>query len=219
MVRIAALKSRRGAYILMDSLAALRAEMDRRELDGYLVLNRMDQYWLTGFTGEDGLALVTPRAVVLLTDGRFDEAADIQAPYARKVLRKERTPQVNAAIIRRYEPEQLGFDPGQMSVSEHAALRKHVKPTKLVAATGLVAGMRVCKDAREVRATRKAIDVAQKAFLRVRKWIRPGRTELEVAARLEYEMRMLGPRDRRSRPSWRSGRTARCRTTSPATWS
>jgi len=173
-------------------LAALRAEIAKRELDGYLILSRMDQYWLTGFTGEDGLVLVTRRNVVLLTDGRFDEAADLQAPFAQKVLRKQRTPEVNAAIIRRYRPGRLGFDPAQMSLADYEALKKHVRPTRLVPVAGTVPAMRVCKDDGEVKATRRAIEVAQEAFERVRRWIRPGRTEREVAARLEYEMRNLG---------------------------
>jgi Xaa-Pro aminopeptidase len=173
-------------------IAAFRAEMARARLDGYLVSNRMHQYWLTGFTGEDGYVLVTRRAVVLLTDGRFDEAADIQAPYAKKVLRKVRTPEANAKIISPYKLGRLGFDPGVMTVGDHIELAKRLRPTRLVSAGGLFGRLQTRKDAGELAAIRRAIDVAQKAFLKLRKWIRPGQTEREVAARLEYEMRMLG---------------------------
>ena len=173
-------------------IADLREELSRRRLDGCLILNRMDQYWLTGFTGEDGLVLVTARAIVLLTDGRFSEAADIQAPYAKKVLRKQRTPEANAREIRRYKLDRLGFDPGQISVAEHTELKKHLRPIRLVAAAGLTSGMRLRKDVGEVEATRIAIDVAEEAFNRLRKWIQPGQTERQLAARLEYEMQMLG---------------------------
>jgi Xaa-Pro aminopeptidase len=175
-----------------ERIASLRGQLKDRKLDGCLVQDRMNQYWLTGFTGEDGLVLVTARAVVLLTDGRFDEAADVQAPYAKKVLRKQRTPEVNAQHIGRYKLDRLGFDPNQMTVAEHKQLSKHLKPTRLVAAGGLIPAMRARKTAEEVDATRTAIDVAQRAFTRMRKWMKPGQTEQEVAARLEYEMRMLG---------------------------
>ena len=173
-------------------IGGLRAEMGRRRLDGYLIVNRMDQYYLTGFTGEDGLVLVTARAVVLLTDGRFDEAADREAPYARKVLRKQRTPEANARIIGRYQLDRLGFDPGHLTVADHAALKKLLKPTRLVGAAGVILGMKACKDGGEIAATRRAIDVAQKAFIRLRRWLRPGRTEREISARLGYEMQTLG---------------------------
>ncbi len=173
-------------------IGELRAECGRRRLDGYLILNRMDQFWLTGFTGEDGLVLVTERAVVLLTDGRFAEAAEIQAPYAKKVLRKKRTPRANAEIIRKMKVQRVGFDPGQMSVGDFNELKKWAKPTRLVAAGGLIGQMRTRKDDGEVKALDRAIDIAQDAFGRLREWLSPGVTERQVAARLEYEMKMLG---------------------------
>jgi Xaa-Pro aminopeptidase len=178
-----------------DRLSRLRAEIERRKLDGYLVQNRMDQYWLTGFTGEDGFVLVTPNAVVLLTDGRFDEAADIETPWARKVLRKIRTPERTAKEIRRYKPKRVGFDPGHLNVAEYTAFRKHLKPTQLVRASGLILDMRLQKDKGEVAAIRKAIRVAEKAFQKVVRWMRPGVTEQHVAARLGYEMQRLGAQE------------------------
>jgi Xaa-Pro aminopeptidase len=175
-----------------ERIVGVRAEMARRRLDGYLIQNRMDQYWLTGFTGEDGPVLVTDRAIVLLTDGRFDEAARREAPYAKKVLRKKRTPEVNAREIRRHKLTRLGFDPGQMTVGEFNELKKFMKPTRLVPAGGLCGNMRLNKDAGEVAAIRKAIMVAQEAFRRLRESIEPGQTERQLAARLEYEMQMRG---------------------------
>ncbi len=170
----------------------LREEIARREMDGYLIQDRMDQYWLTGFTGEDGPVLVTPREVVLLTDGRFDEAADIQSPFARKVLRKKRDAQTNAKEIKRCRVTRLGFNPDQMTVSEHKGLKKFAAPAQLVPAEGMITPLRACKDAGEVDRIRKSIRVAEQAFERVRRWLKPGLTERAIAARLVYEMQKLG---------------------------
>lgn len=173
-------------------IAAVREVIAKKRLDAYLIMSRMDQFWLTGFTGEDGLVLVTPKTVALLTDGRFDEAADLQAPYAKKILRKKRTPDVNAKEIARFKLERIGFEPAHISVAEHRELAKHLKPTRLAPAGGIIGARRHVKDAGEVEVIRRAIQVAQQAFDRVRAWIEPGRTEREIAARLEYEMQMLG---------------------------
>jgi len=175
-----------------DCIARVRAEMARQRLDGYLTLDRMDQIWLTGFTGEDGGVLVTPKTVVLLTDGRFDEAAGIEAPYARKVLRKKRTPDVNVREFKRHKVTRLGFDPGHMTVADFGQYRKFAKPIRLVSLSGLILQMRNAKDGGEVAAIRRAIRVAERAFQRLQKWIRPGVTERDVAAKLEYEMARLG---------------------------
>lgn len=173
-------------------LQMLRDELRRRDLDGYFVQSRMDQYWLTGFTGEDGYVVVTPRNVVLLTDGRFDEAADIEAPYAKKVLRKRRVPEVTGPEIAKAKAKKLGFNPAQMTVAEHKALSRHARPTKFVQTDDLITPLRAIKDTGEVKRIRAAINVAEKAFKKVLGWLKPGLTEREVAAKLVYEMQRLG---------------------------
>ena len=170
----------------------LRNKLTEQELDGFLVQSRMDQYWLTGFTGEDGYTLVTQRAVVLLTDGRFDENADREAPYARKVIRKKRTPDVTAAAIKKFRVKRLGFNPAHMTVSDHTDLKKHLRPTKLVPASDPITPERAIKDAGEVKRMRQSIAIAEKSFEKVRRWVKPGLTEKEIAAKLVYEMQRLG---------------------------
>lgn len=170
----------------------LRALLERRRLDGYLVKNRMDQYWLTGFTGEDGYVLVTRNKTVLLTDGRFNETADVECPWAVKVLRKQRTPQRTAEELRKYKLRRVGFDAGHFTVAEYKATQKAARPIQLVELPGAILDMRLLKDASEVAAIRGAIRVAETAFRKVARQIKPGMKESEVAARLAYEMQRLG---------------------------
>ncbi|MBK9121081.1 MAG: aminopeptidase P family protein [Phycisphaerales bacterium] len=173
-------------------LAQLRAWMRQQRLDAFLVQDRLDQFWLTGFTGEDGTALITAREVVLLTDGRFDETADREAPYARKVIRKRRTPDVTALELRRRKLTRVGFAENQMSVAEFRALGTLAKPVRLVPGSSPLSMLRAVKTSAEVDQIRVAIDIAQRAFQRMQAWLRPGRTERQIAARLAYEMQSLG---------------------------
>src|SRR3954468_14663540 len=68
---------------LTARLAALREELARRKLTGFIV-PRADQQqneyvppseerlaWLTGFTGSAGLAIVLPQAAAICVDGRY----------------------------------------------------------------------------------------------------------------------------------------------------
>lgn len=178
-----------------DRVARLRGLMARRKLDGYLVQNRMDQFWLTGFTGEDGFVLVTDRQVVLLSDGRFDETAAIESPWARMVLRKVRTAARTVQEFRKYKLARVGFDPGHLTVAEHAGLRKAAKGMRLVAVAGAILDMRLTKDDGEVAAIREAIRVAERGFTRMVKWLKPGATEADISARLAYEMQRLGAQE------------------------
>ncbi|HEV7265435.1 MAG TPA: aminopeptidase P family protein [Falsiroseomonas sp.] len=104
-------------------LAALRAELHRRGLDGLLV-PRGDAFlgeyvpasaerlaWLTGFTGSAGLALVLRERAFLFVDGRYTTQAERETDPALWQLRHliEQPP----AETLRAEPREtrLGYDP------------------------------------------------------------------------------------------------------------
>ena len=73
-----------------DRLSALRAELDRRDLDGFVVplsdehqgeyVARRSQRlaWLTGFTGSAGMAIVLAERAALFVDGRYTLQAAAQ---------------------------------------------------------------------------------------------------------------------------------------------
>lgn len=166
--------------------------MREREIGAYLVFDRKDQYYLTGFTGEDGATLITNSRVTLLTDGRFDETADIEAPWARKIVRKQRGADSYVKAIAATRVKTVGFDPNHLTVYLYSELSKRLKPARFKAASGLVTDLRLRKDAGEIAAIRRAILVAQDAFLATRPNIRAGVTEAEVAAQLVYEMAKRG---------------------------
>lgn len=173
-------------------IATLRNRMREAKVDTYMVCDRMDQYWLTGFTGEDGYVLVTDAEICLLTDGRFDETAAHEAPWARKIVRKNRGPEATIKELKRLKTKRLGFDPDHLSVRKWAELNKLAKGAKLISASGLIGEMRQIKDADEVARIRKAIRIAEAAYERVRKWLRPGLSERQVAAQLQLQIQELG---------------------------
>lgn len=188
-------------------LERVREQMKREKLDAYVVFNRSEQYWLTGFTGEDGHAIVTQREVTLMTDGRFDETAQIEAPWARKVIRKKRTPEKTVREFKRLKLKRIGFDPDHLAVRTWAALSKESKPTKLVSVSGLIRDMRLVKDEEEIAAIRRSIRIAESAFRKIEGWAQPGMSEREVAARLIFEMGTLGAEEPAFHPIVASGAT------------
>lgn len=104
-------------------LAALRAELAKAGVDGFLI-PRGDEYlgeyvppsgerlaWISGFTGSAGLAIVLAGRAVLFTDGRYTTQATAQTDPALWELRHliEQPPQdwlaEHAAGLR------IGYDP------------------------------------------------------------------------------------------------------------
>ena len=112
-------------------LAECRTRIQRRNVDGYLVVNRADQWYLTGFDGEDGATLVLPGRCYLVTDGRFREEADAAGPLFKPIVRTVSLSEAIGKAVKRHRLSRLGFDPAHMTVALHTALRKACRPARL----------------------------------------------------------------------------------------
>jgi Xaa-Pro aminopeptidase len=90
----------------------------------------------------------------------------------------------------------LAFESKRVSVKQHLEMQKELASAsihvELVPTENLVEDMRVVKQAVEIDATRKALAVAEAAFEKTVRSVRPGMTEKEVAWILEKHMREQG---------------------------
>lgn len=173
-------------------LTRCRRRMKKRRIKAYLVTDRADYFYLTGFTGEDSAVLITPRDVHLITDGRFDVSSRTECPWARKWLRKGMLNDEITRACQELKIRSLAFQADHLKFADHSALKKMNKATRLVAAPAIPQTMRRIKSPAELKALRKALRVAEEAFVAMLGSIRIGQTELEMAARLEYEMKVRG---------------------------
>jgi Xaa-Pro aminopeptidase len=177
---------------IRQRLNVVRKTLAQHEVPAYLVTNRMDGLYLTGFTGEDSAVLITARAVHLITDSRFDESSEQECPWAVRHLRKGPLEEEIAAVVRKLKLETVGIQAEDLTVAAHRKLSKLARPVKLKMAPRISGEMRECKDAGELAIIGRAIEIAEQAFLATCETIQVGQTEREVAARLEYEMQKRG---------------------------
>lgn len=175
-----------------DRLMRCRREMAAAKLPAFLVSRRWDHYYLTGFSAEDSAVLITPRDVHVITDGRFKDVVRRECSWARTWIRRGSLVAEIAKVCKELRLRTLAYQPDGQTVAELNDLEKHCRATRFRAAGPIVSNMRRCKDAGELHRMKKAIRVAETAFLATRKTIRTGQTELEIAARLEYEMKVRG---------------------------
>ncbi len=173
-------------------LEKLRELMKRQRINSLLLTDFVNVGYITGFTGGDSFALITPKHRYVITDPRYTEQAGKQAPHFEIITRKGEMSQAVSKLVRKHRLKALSFESAGLSYELFQTYKKvlsgvHLKPEK-----PLVQKLRCIKEPREVRMIRKAVDVAQKAMRRVRKIIRPGIRENELAAEVEYQMRLLG---------------------------
>lgn len=180
-----------------DRVLGLLAE---KELDALVVTSLHDIRWLTGFTGSNAVVVVGREhdgepVRRFVTDFRYvTQAADqVSDPWERIDGGRD----LGGAGLAAHLPHgarRVGFDDAQMSFAAHRRLKNAIEiGQELVPSSGLVGGLRAVKDADEQRRIRAASDLAAQAFTEVvLEGGVVGRTEKEVALRLETRMRELG---------------------------
>ena len=165
-----------------------------KKLDAVLVSDGYNMRYLSGFTGATGYLLVTRKSKTLFTDSRYTIAATAQAPDYTVV-------EVDAArdyckfintVLEAENIVVLGFEANQVRYSTYEGLKARLSAKELVPLGDELANLRRIKTAEEIELHRQAEHIGDIAFEEILKEIKPGMTELEVAAKLEYIMKMNG---------------------------
>ena len=190
----------------MDHVARvrrLRAELSDRKLDFLLVTHLPNVRYLTGFTGSSAALLIGRDGVgdgaSLFTDGRYITQAKEEVANARIVI-GAKSPMVAAADwlagMRKRSGSRslsLGIEAESLSAGARDRLASLLRgKARVRSAPSLVERARMMKDASEIRLIRKAIDLGASLFRVACTTIRPGVSEVEVAAAMEYEARSKG---------------------------
>ena len=172
----------------------LNALLEEKKLDAVLVSDGYNMRYLSGFTGATGYLLITKNSKNLFTDSRYTIAATTQAPDYTVV-------EVDAArdyckfineVLSAENIATLGFEANQVRFSTYQNLKERLTVNELVPLGGELADLRRIKTAEEIALHRQAEHIGDIAFEEILKELKPGVTELEVAAKLEYLMKMNG---------------------------
>ena len=161
-------------------------------LDGVLLTGEHNRFYASGFasTGSDGVALVTTKGNFYFTDSRYIEAAERQVSDAAIGMTESGKGYIawlNEAL-ELSGAKRIGFEDETMTVADHERYRKNLQ-AELVPASALLHALRAQKDAREMEQAQR---IAEKALEQILTEIRPGVTEKEIAARLQYHMLCFG---------------------------
>jgi Xaa-Pro aminopeptidase len=175
-------------------IRALQRRVRALDLDALLVTNDHDVRYLTGFGGEDSWALVRSRApqLHLISDFRFQQQIQAEAPHVLAVMRKEMISQELAKLADRCRLERIGLQADHVTIAQRKAMGRVVGARRLVAVDDGLLKQRSIKNSREIAAIRRAVRISQQAFTNTLEQVKPGRTEQELAAHLEYQVRLLG---------------------------
>jgi len=189
--------------VWQNRLTALRALLRERELDALLVSCPENRRYLSGFSAADshlnetsGFLLVSQEAALLLTDFRYREWAQAEAPLFEVRIYTSGLAKLLAELVAQLGLRRVGFEAPfliyatyQKIVQEAAAVGLQVEWQPL---DQLVEQLRAIKDPEEVRLIRRSLAITEKVLAQVGATLRAGLTEREVAWRLEQALRQAG---------------------------
>lgn len=176
----------------MNHLKQIAAKLPEYGIDAMLLSSAPGEYYGIGFHGE-GYVVVTAGECRYFTDSRYIEAAEktVTGAVITMTNRERNYPALLQQAIDELGIRKLGFEDGYMTVAQYQHLDNALQ-VELVPAQGLVNGLRAAKDQEEIDAMVQAQRISERAFDEILKFIKPGVTEKEIAAKLEYDMLRFG---------------------------
>lgn len=172
-----------------EKIIALRKLMKKEELDGFVVTDNLDQFYLGGFYfyPHEAVFLITQKDVFCFTRALYLHDVATRAPFMTAQADEDR---LNTAIAKAkaLKLRRVGFD----AAKEGYASGKLLAQNGFAECASFISKLREVKDAQEIKTIRAACRIAYQAYEYVKPLIKTGMTELDVAAELEKYMRTHG---------------------------
>ncbi|HEV2178398.1 MAG TPA: Xaa-Pro peptidase family protein [Terriglobia bacterium] len=174
----------------------LRARIENQKLSLLIVTNPSNIFYLTGFRGSAGVAVLGPSDARLWVDPRYTLQAREQAHGVEVIEARTSLLSVVGQWIRSRKAHRVGYDDGHLTCAEFRTLRERSASKSRGAAWERAGGineeLRVVKDASEIELIRQAGQLTAAVFEEIRPLARPGAREADLAAEIEYRLRRNG---------------------------
>ena len=163
-------------------LGRLRSRIAESEADAFLVTNPTNVRYLSGFTaGEDARLLITSDNQYIITDFRYYEQAERQAPAFTLCKMTQSVPAAFAELVQQTGVRRVAFEAADVSYGLYQELAK-TEGIELLPVKDWVQTLRAVKTPEELAAIRRAVAIGDAAFAALPSLLRPGISERELAA-------------------------------------
>ena len=162
--------------------------------DALVVSKGSDIKYLTGFTGEYGVAVmvISPKESFMVTDSRFETQAAAETQGLTIQVYPTGSPTESSyyghtgAIIRDMGFKRVGIYSGDLAYGEFKQLQTVAPEAVFEDAPEYITEMRAVKTPEELELILKACWISQRSFYALLDFIKPGVTEAEVAHQLDH---------------------------------
>ncbi len=172
----------------------LRLSFSNLRADAFLVTHLPNIQYLCGFTGSAGVLLVEPTRCTLITDSRYAFQAREEVWGAKVRIAKHGLLRAAAGALGSHRGRfRVAYSPAQVTVAQKATLQAlGGSQTRWVSGGDAIERLRAVKDSGELVLMREAAKLISEVFAGVLPKIKPGITEIALAAEIEYAIKENG---------------------------
>jgi Xaa-Pro aminopeptidase len=164
-----------------------------RDVDAILLTHLPNLLYLVGFRGSSGVLTVTRRSAVFFVPPLYRLQARQQVAGAQVRVVAGDPLRAAALWLQRQRTARVAYEAEHLTVAQFDLLRSLLgRAAKLVPTGKWVASLRAVKEAEEVARIRAALELTARVFTEVLPRVRPGVRELDLAAEIDYRMKLHG---------------------------
>ena len=170
-------------------IVRLKEGLRRNRLEGFLLKNPSNLFYLTGFSCEGCWGLITQReAVIFVPLLAYHQAKKEVEQRGRVLVYGDSIYSAICAYLKRCRIKKLGIE-SSLSITDYLNITKQLRRLNLELEENLIQSLRIIKDRREQALIERACRIANRAFRYTRKIIRPGMREVDIANRAACYMK------------------------------
>lgn len=175
-----------------NRISKIQKELQDNEIDGILIVQRMDLYYFSG-TAQAGVLYIPAETEPLLLIKKYFPRAKEESPL-KEIIEIKSIKELPERIIDNYRklPDVMGFELDVLPVNEFYFYQKLFNTCKCTDASPLILKLRIIKSDWEIEQMEKTAELSRKNFKHMKEILRPGLTEIEFAAMCETFARKHG---------------------------
>ncbi len=189
-----------------ERVRLLRGALEQHRLDAFVTTFPPHLRYVSGYSGSNGLCIVTSSSVFFLTDFRYKEQIESEVECSRSYI-------TSGSLIEKASEEKLlrrckrvGVEKDHLPLSQFLGLRTNFSASRFVPTSDMIESFASVKAEPEIALIRKAIEITEAVFRDVLGLLKPGVSELDISAEISYRQKKYGAESDSFEPIVVSGR-------------
>ena len=178
---------------MKNRIKGIQRILKDENLDALLITSLPHVRYLSGYTGSNGIILISPNHSDFLTDFRYQQQVKEQVKFSQvTIVSRDLFSGLSDIPLLKSKRIKMGFESEHVNFKVFQRLQDLLPDCLLVPVDRIVDALTIKKDSEEIENIKKAAEITDLVFSEVLDIIQPGLVELDLAAEIEYRMKGFG---------------------------